>query len=244
VIRRPHTPPFALRDKGRTRNRGNITAMRLTGSPTAQAVYADILDRFRQHEQEGTLPRGGRGIFYDLRPSGMAGNPRGLTYRKRTEADKGLNFAKDGIVTPEYVTERLAELRKLLVDDKPVIPEEWISDGRMPAPVAPYEFADADEFADQVEAAIDAARLHRQAGQPVYLQASGISFVRYRMRPDRGWDGLIIASGRTHLPDLFTDAMILADHRRSCRALGEMVIERVTDRLANEHRKGGMTDKY
>jgi hypothetical protein len=44
------------RQKKRTRLRGWILFSQLTNSPKAEAVRADILDRFRQHELEDTLP--------------------------------------------------------------------------------------------------------------------------------------------------------------------------------------------
>ncbi len=78
------------REKGRTRDRGWIRAQDLPRSPKADAVRADIMDRLRQHYEEDTLPRGGRGLFYDLRPYGMPDNPRGVTYAKHPET-KGRN---------------------------------------------------------------------------------------------------------------------------------------------------------
>ncbi len=53
------------------RYRGWITKDQLPRSPRADAVYADIIDRLQQHDDEDTLPRGGRGLFYDLRPHGF-----------------------------------------------------------------------------------------------------------------------------------------------------------------------------
>ena len=64
------------RQKSRTRDRGWILARDLPRSPKADAVRAHILDR--QHYEEDTLPRGGRGIFYDLRPHGIACRTRRL----------------------------------------------------------------------------------------------------------------------------------------------------------------------
>jgi hypothetical protein len=46
-------------------------------TPRQKAILADLVARYEQHQAEGTLPRGPRGIFYDLRPNGM-GN--GVTY--------------------------------------------------------------------------------------------------------------------------------------------------------------------
>ena len=59
------------RSKKRCRPRGCIRFEDLPRSPKAEAVRADILDRLRQHYDEDTIPRGGNGLFYDLRPHGM-----------------------------------------------------------------------------------------------------------------------------------------------------------------------------
>jgi hypothetical protein len=66
------------RQKSRTRDRGWILASKLPRSPTADAVRADLLDRLHQHYEDDILPRGGRGIFYDLRPHGIAYRTRRL----------------------------------------------------------------------------------------------------------------------------------------------------------------------
>jgi hypothetical protein len=58
-------------------------------SPLAEAVLADVIVRFAQHEAEDTLPRGPRGIFYDLRPDGM-GN--GVTCRKKMKGEPASAF--------------------------------------------------------------------------------------------------------------------------------------------------------
>jgi hypothetical protein len=97
------------RQKKRTRTRGWIQVGELTKSPKAEAVRADILDRLRQHEREDTLPRGGRGLFYDLRPHGMPDNSRGITYTKHPR-DKGRHSTE---ATPDYVTAMLAEIRRV-----------------------------------------------------------------------------------------------------------------------------------
>ena len=76
------------RSKKRCRPRGWIRFEDLPRSPKAEAVRADILDRLRQHEAEDTLPRGGNGLFYDLRPHGMLGNSRGVTYTKQPKDEK------------------------------------------------------------------------------------------------------------------------------------------------------------
>jgi hypothetical protein len=118
------------RQKKRTRARGWILARQLTNSPKAEAVRADILDRLRQHEREDTLPRGGRGLFYDLRPHGMPGNPRGITYTKHPAVTGRYSME----ATPQYVTEMLAEMRRVYDPgaDEWLIPEDWIADARSP----------------------------------------------------------------------------------------------------------------
>lgn len=163
MIRAAHTPPAPSRLKHRTRARGYITRDRLTNSTVARAVRADLIDRLNQHSREGTLPRGPRGLFYDLRPEGNPGHPRGVHYRKQGDT-------KNGVATPKYVQEQLEELRRVLVDGEPMIPEDWISDGRVPDPVEPYELADGDAFGEQITALIEASQLQRQDGQPVHLE--------------------------------------------------------------------------
>lgn len=34
-------------------------------TPLQRGILADLLARYEQHHQEGTLPRSGRGMFYD-----------------------------------------------------------------------------------------------------------------------------------------------------------------------------------
>lgn len=110
-------------------------------SPRAQGILADLLARYRQHEREGTLPRGGRGIFYDLRPNGM-GN--GVTYRKPDSAHPVSGFgpmeAHPGAVQEVLVMARRAG----------IIPEAWVADTRAPSPhVTGY-----DDSAEDVAASI------------------------------------------------------------------------------------------
>ena len=76
----PHSHYCPTREKKRIRARGWILASQLTDSAKAEEVRADILDRLLHHQREDTLPRGGRGLFYDPRPHGMPDNPRGITY--------------------------------------------------------------------------------------------------------------------------------------------------------------------
>jgi hypothetical protein len=71
------------------RARGRIDPSKVATTPLAEAVLADLIARFAQHKAEDTLPRGPRGIFYDLRPNGM-GN--GVTYRKKMHGEPASAF--------------------------------------------------------------------------------------------------------------------------------------------------------
>jgi hypothetical protein len=156
------------RQKGRTRDRGWIRLSDLPRSPKADAVRADIMDRLRQHAREDTLPRGGRGLFYDLRPHGMPGNSRGVTYTKHPKT-KGPNSME---ANPEYVTDLLSQMRRVWDPDTGewLVPEDWISDSRMPDPLRPSEVLDANMAASVVANYIAKLWLTRQAGQRVYLE--------------------------------------------------------------------------
>jgi hypothetical protein len=131
-------------------------------------VRADIFDRLMQHSREDTLPRGGRGLFYDLRPSGIPGNPRGVIYTKHPQI-KGRHSME---ATPEYVTERLAEMRRVFDPDtgKWLIDEDWIADARNPDPIIPLEVNDARHAAHALKSYLEDLWLARQAGQAVYLE--------------------------------------------------------------------------
>lgn len=155
-------------NKKRCRPRGCILFEELPRSPKAEAVRADILDRLRQHEAEDTLPRGGRGLFYDLRPHGLPGNPRGVTYTKHP-TETGRNSMQ---ATPAYVTEQLALMRRVWnpATEEWLVDEEWIADSRMPDPLKPYETSDAAMHASVIAARIRYLHLARQAGQAVYLE--------------------------------------------------------------------------
>ena len=155
-------------DKGRTRDRGWILASKLPRSSKADAVAADLLDRLDQHAAEDTLPRGPRGLFYDLRPAGIPGNPRGVTYTKHP-----LTRGRDSMeATPEYVTELLKQMRRVWNPETGewLVPESWITDGRAPDPITPRETPNAAAAADAVGRYIADLRLARQAGQPLYLE--------------------------------------------------------------------------
>jgi hypothetical protein len=158
------------RHRKRTRVRGWILKQDLPRSPRADAVIADLLDRLAQHHREDTLPRGPRGMFYDLRPYGIPGNSRGIGYTKHpTPQQQG----KGGMgATPEYVTDTLGLMRRVWDPETRewLVPEDWISDGRMPDPVCPSEVEDADEAARICRYYIEGLLLARQAGQQVFLE--------------------------------------------------------------------------
>jgi hypothetical protein len=167
IVKGDHYIP-SRSNKKRCRPRGCILFEDLPRSPKAEAVRADILDRLRQHDAEDTLPRGGRGLFYDLRPHGLPGNPRGVTYTKHP-IDKGRNSMQ---ATPEYVTEQLALMRRVWNPETEewLVPESWIADSRMPDPLAPTETSDAVNAAHVIASYIRRLWLARQAGQPAYLE--------------------------------------------------------------------------
>lgn len=41
-----------------------------------RGILADVLACYREHYEADTLPRGGRGVFYDLRPNGRGNGVR------------------------------------------------------------------------------------------------------------------------------------------------------------------------
>ena len=158
------------RKKGRTRARGWIKFWDLPDSPKAKAVRADIIDRLKQHEAEDTLPRGPRGLFYDLRPHGMPGNPRGAIYTKHPQIKGKGNGNMEA--SPSYVADLLSKMRRVWIPQsgKWLLPEWWIADGRAPDPLAPSEAPDANYAAKIVAHYIAKLWLARQAGQPIYLE--------------------------------------------------------------------------
>jgi hypothetical protein len=123
-------------------------------------VVADLLDRLAQHAAEDTLPRGPRGLFYDLRPSGIPGNPRGVIYTKHPLA----MGRKSMEASPEYVSDLLSLMRRVWdpQTQRWLVPEDWVSDARAPDPITPIETSDADEAAAAVRSYIADLRLARQ----------------------------------------------------------------------------------
>jgi hypothetical protein len=86
-----------------------------------RAILADLLARYRQHEAEDTLPRSGRGIFYDLRPHGLGD---GVTCAKGHPGPMRAN--------PAAVQEVLVLARRA-----GIIPEGWVADAHQ-RPGAPH----------------------------------------------------------------------------------------------------------
>jgi hypothetical protein len=144
----------------------------LPSSPKADAVIADILDRLRLHDKEDTLPRGGNGLFYDLRPHGMAGKSRGVTYIKKTKEQIKAERWGPMEAGGKYVTDLLALMRRVWNPETGewLVNEEWISDSRAPEPHLPNEITNAKMAAWAIAERIRRLCLARQAGQPVYLE--------------------------------------------------------------------------
>jgi len=133
-------------------------------TPRQKAIVADLIARFEQHEREGTLPRGGRGMFYDLRPKGM-GN--GVIYRKPDSEHPKASFGPME-AHPEIVQEAL-----LLARRAGVIPEAWVADTRAPSPLGPAVYDGAMDYARAIIDRIADGEVmlgNPQAGQAVYLE--------------------------------------------------------------------------
>lgn len=128
-------------------------------------ILADLVARYEQHQAEGTLPRGGRGIFYDLRPAGM-GN--GVAYRKPDAAHPVSGFGPME-AHPAAVQEVLVLARRA-----GIIAESWVADTRAPAPHTHlYDVSAEDEAATIADWAANAARtftLDPQTHQPQYVE--------------------------------------------------------------------------
>jgi hypothetical protein len=125
-------------------------------TPRQAGILADLLARYRQHRREDTLPRSGRGMFYDLRPAGL-GN--GVTYTKRS-GPLGPMEAR-----PEHVQEVLVLARRA-----GLVPEAWVADARAPQPITELYYDDADQFAAGLVASAERFRLDPQRGQPVRVE--------------------------------------------------------------------------
>ena len=136
-----------------------------------KGILADLIARYAQHREEDTLPRGPRGIFYDLRPNGM-GN--GIAYRKPDsqhpiKAKLGLPGFAPMEAHPEAVREVLVLARRA-----GIIPEWWVADERAPDALAAgfdeSADAEAEAIARRIEHAAEWFNLDRQDGQPVYIE--------------------------------------------------------------------------
>lgn len=134
-------------------------------SARAQGILADLIARYAQHEREGTLPRGGRGIFYDLRPNGM-GN--GVTYRKPDSAHPLSGFGPME-AHPAAVQEVLVMARRA-----GIIPEAWVADTRAPEPIMQSYWESAGFLAEAIagwaENASRGFQLDPQTHQARYIE--------------------------------------------------------------------------
>jgi len=146
------------------RPRGPIQGWR--PSRTRQAgILADVVARYRQHAAEDTLPRGGRGIFYDLRPNGL-GN--GITYTKPDSQHPVKDFGPME-AHPDMVREVVLLARRALI-----IPESWVADQRAPAPHTWFYDESAEDEARsitlRITAAVESFNLNPQLYQPQYIE--------------------------------------------------------------------------
>lgn len=120
-------------------------------APRQVGILRDLVARYQQHEREGTLPRGGRGIFYDLRPNGM-GN--GVTYTKPDSAHPVSGFGPME-AHPAAVQEVLVMARRA-----GLIREDWVADTRAPDPIVQSWDDSASSVADSIAWWADNAARH------------------------------------------------------------------------------------
>jgi hypothetical protein len=149
------------------RRRGPLPGWK-PSTPRQKAILADAVDRYRQHDREGTLPRGGRGIFYDLRPSGYG---RGVTYRKPDSAHPISGYG------PMEAHPALVQEVILLARRAGIIPESWVADQRAPLPAGRTLWDESaedkvDSIARYVADFMDDPQLDLdpQRFQPVYVE--------------------------------------------------------------------------
>jgi hypothetical protein len=136
--------------------------------PIGIALMNDIIARLNQHSREDTLPRSPRGLFYDLRPSGMG---HGLTYTKQprmVQVGRSSRRADPTEIGPVQVQEMLVKMRRA-----GIVPEDWIEDTRAPEPDAPYYSNATAE--DRVESLLRQIRnplitWDPQIGQDCYIE--------------------------------------------------------------------------
>jgi hypothetical protein len=130
-----------------------------------KGILTDLIARFEQHRDEDTLPRGPRGIFYDLRPNGM-GN--GITYRKPDSKHPVKSF-RPMEAHPDAVQEVLVLARRA-----GIIEEDWVADTRAPDAMGGGGWDDADQLAtylvESIETAAEDFRLDPQRFQPLYIE--------------------------------------------------------------------------
>jgi hypothetical protein len=153
-------------------------------TPRQIGVLADLVARYAQHVAEDTLPRGGRGMFYDLRPAGM-GN--GITYKKPTDDHPAKDFGPME-AHPDSVQEVL-----LLARRAGIIPETWVADTRAPDPIGPASWEDAEDFARY---AVAVFALGLQRGQDCYVEiVCEAEDLQPRVSRQAGPKGVFVFSG-------------------------------------------------
>jgi hypothetical protein len=130
-----------------------------------KAVLADLIAAYEAHRAAGTLPRGPRGIFYDLRPNGHG---HGMTYYKIDAAHPAKSFGPME-AHEEIVRETLLKARRA-----GIIPEYWVADGRAQSPIGNYYDESAAECVGAtvglVRRAEENFELDPQRGQPIYVE--------------------------------------------------------------------------
>jgi hypothetical protein len=162
-----------------------------------KAILADLIARYEQHYDEGTLDRGGRGMFYDLRPNGM-GN--GATYRK-PDSDHPIK-PRPGVpgfgpmeVHPGAVQEVLVLARRAGIID-----EDWVADTRAPAAMGTSYDRSAEATADLIAGMVEDAREHfklnPQRFQPVWIEVlCEAEDLQPRLSRVAGRAGVLVYSG-------------------------------------------------
>jgi hypothetical protein len=144
------------------RPRGPLTGWE-PRTPRQAGILADLKARYAQHEREDTWPRGGRGIFYDLRPRGM-GN--GMTYRKVAKGYPKTAF--DPMEAhPDLVQEVL-----LLARRAGLVPEHLVADAHAPEPLGGLYYASGDDYLQAVAEGAQQFELDPQQDQPVHVEVT------------------------------------------------------------------------
>ena len=131
----------------------------------------DIIQRYRQHQAEDTLPRSPRGIFYDLRPTGFGNgasyvkHPAMVTIGHDRHGKPRQRKADPMECTPQDVQQVILKLRRALK-----LPEGWVADTRAPNPALPAGWDSAEDLAEYVRLLADRFTLQIQKNQPVYVE--------------------------------------------------------------------------